>query len=85
MTLLIILAVIKGYVIIPWWAWFVGWLHGMWSLAVFLSATRSEYRKYKQTKMGETFIKDLMERIQTAVPSQAPFVIPDSSNDKSMN
>lgn len=85
MTLLILLAVINGYVVIPWWAWLAGWLNTMWSLAVFAAATRAEYKKYQLTKKSATFIKDMMEKIQTAAPSQVPMGPLYGSDDSPMN
>ena len=80
------LAVIKGYVIVPWWAWTAAWLSASWSLLVFAAASRAEYRKYLISKQSASFIKDLMERVQQVAPeSQVPMGPLFGSGDKPMN
>ncbi len=84
MTLLIMLAVIKGYVIIPWWAWSAGCLHALWNLVILVSATKAEYRKHQLSKMNEGFIQDLMSKMQEIAP-QIPSGPLYGSSDSPMN
>ena len=85
MTLLIMLAVIKGYVIIPWWAWSAGCLHALWNLVILASATKAEYRKNQLSKLNESFIHDLMGKMQEIAPSQIPMGPLYGSSDSPLN
>ena len=79
------LAVIKGYVIIPWWAWTAGWLHALWSFVILVSATKAEYQKHQLSKMNEGFIQDLLIKMQEIAPSQIPMGPLYGSSDSPMN
>ena len=79
------LAVIKGYVIIPWWAWAAGWLHALWSFVILVSATKAEYQKHQLSKMNEGFIQDLLIKMQEIAPSQIPMGPLYGSSDSPMN
>ena len=73
MTLLIILAVIKGYVLIPWWAWTVAWLAGGWQVFSFYVVARQEWARRVMAKQGEAFLKTMLEHVgQSAAPLPPP-------------
>ena len=72
MTLLIILAVIKGYVAIPWWAWLAAWLHATWQGFSFYVVARQEIAKRVMAKRGEAFLKNMLDELGKPRPGQDP-------------
>ena len=71
MTLLIMLAVVKTYIIVPWWAWTAAWLHASWSLGILISATRTEVLKRRLARQGQELFGGLAEQL-----SNIPLPIP---------
>ena len=57
------LAVIKSYVIIPWWAWTASWLNAAWSISILITATRAALRSRRLAKEGEEFLGGMVERL----------------------
>ncbi len=72
MTLLILLAVIKGYVLVPWWAWTAGWFHATYTAYSFYVVVRQEWARRALAKQGEAFLKNMLETLGKGGPPNNP-------------
>ncbi|KKK56959.1 hypothetical protein LCGC14_3059270, partial [marine sediment metagenome] len=62
-------AVIKSYVVIPWWAWLAGWLHVVWQIFSVYVAVRQEMAKQVLAKQGEEFLGSMLDVLGKNIPS----------------
>ena len=63
MTLLIMLAVVKSYILIPWWAWSAATLHATYTAFSFYVVVKQEWARRVLAKQGEEFLANMLDKL----------------------
>lgn len=66
MTLLVILFVISPYVVVPWWAWTLGWLKVSCYVAFVIQQAVKGWKQQKLIKENERYMTELADQYITA-------------------
>ena len=66
MTLLVILFVISTYVVVPWWAWTLGWLKVSCYVAFVIQQAMRGWKQQKMIKENERYMAELVDQHNAA-------------------
>lgn len=69
MTLLVILFVISTYVVVPWWAWTLGWLKVSCYVAFVIQQAMRGWKQQKLIKENERYMAELVDQHNAAARS----------------
>lgn len=84
MTLLVMLFVISTYVVVPWWAWALGWLKVSCYVVYVAQQVIERWKQQKIIKENERYMTELANQYITAarsyVEDQGRHVPPNTMN-----